>query len=126
MIEKDNFQAGIEAQLHQWHAQIESASQTIADLKEKAEKLELDAKRDFLSHIEELESKIAITKVKIDEGQEHLDSIKAAGEEAWGEIKTGSQQAWGDLAQGLNEAWDTMKTSVDQASLKIKDIISKK
>lgn len=126
MIEKENFQAGIEAQLRQWNAQIESASQTIADLKEKAGKLELDAKRDYLTHIQELENKIATAKAKMKEGQQHLDSIKAAGGEAWEEIKTGSQQAWGDLSLGLNEAWDTMKTSVDHASSRIKERIPKK
>jgi hypothetical protein len=126
MIEKDNFQAGIEAQLRQWNAQIESASHTITDLKEKAMKLELDAKRDYLIHIQELECKIATAKAKMDEGQQHLDSLKAAGEEAWEEIKTGSQQAWGDLSLGLNEAWDTMKTSVDQASSRIIERIPKK
>ena len=125
MEDRDNFQAGIERQLNQWNAQIESASQTIADLKEKAGHLESDAKRDYLAHIEELEGKIVIAKTKMEEGQQRLEIIKAAGEEAWEEIKTGSQQAWGDLALGLNEAWDTMKASVEQASSKMKERMPK-
>ena len=126
MGEKDIFQAGIEQQLRQWQTQIESASYTIADLKEKAGHVESDAKHEYLDHIQKLENKIAFAKAKIEEGQQRLESIKAAGEEAWEEIKTGSQQAWGDLTQGLNEAWDAMKTSVDQASSKIQDRIPKK
>jgi len=115
MGEKDNFQADIEQQLRQWGSQIESASQTIADLKEKAGHLESDVKLQYLDRIQELECKIADAKTKIDEGQQHLDSFKAAGEEAWDEIKTGSQ-----------EAWDAMKTSVEQASSKIQERIPKK
>ena len=126
MGNKDNFQAGIEQQLSQWNTQLEGASQTIADLKGKADQLESDAKHDYLAHIQELENKIAETKAKMDEGQQRLDTMKIAGDEAWEEIKTGSQQAWGDLALGLNEGWDALKTSVDRASSKIQDQTSKK
>ncbi len=114
MGDKDNFQSGIEQGLRQWHAQIESASQTIADLKEKANQLDIDAQQQYLDHIQKLEKKIAATKVKIGEGQQRLESYKAAGKEAWEEIKTGSQ-----------EAWEALKTSVDEASSKIQDRIPK-
>lgn len=125
MGDKDNFQFGIEQQLRQWNTQIERASQTIADLKEKAGQRESDAKSQYLQHIQELENKIATAKAKIDEGQQRLDSFKAAGEEAWDEIKTGSQQAWGDLSLGLNKAWDAMKTSIEQATSKSQNRIPK-
>ncbi len=126
MGDKENFQAGIEQQLRQWNIQLEGASQTIADLKGKADHLESDAKHDYLAHIQELEDKIAATKAKMDEGQQRLETMKFAGEEAWEEIKTGSQQAWGDLALGLNEGWAALKTSINQASSKFQDRIHEK
>ncbi len=121
MGEKNSFQMGIEQQLREWEAQIQSASQTISALKENAGNLEPDVKSEYLDQIQQLEKKIAAAKTKIHEGQQRLDSIKAASEEAWQEIKTGSQQAWNELTLGLNEAWDAMKTSVEQASTTIKD-----
>ncbi len=72
MGDRDNFQAGIAQQFRQWNTQLEGASQTIADLKGKADQLELSAKRDYLAHIQELENKIAAAEAKTDEGQSSL------------------------------------------------------
>jgi uncharacterized coiled-coil DUF342 family protein len=126
MGDKDNFQSGIEQRLRQWNTQNESASQTIAALKEQVRQLKSEAQPLYLDHNQELENKIATAKGKIDEGQQRLDSFKAVGEEIWNEIKTGGQQAWGNLALGLNEAWDSMKTSIEQVSSKTQDRIPKK
>ena len=126
MGEKDTFQVGIARQLHEWNIQLEGTLQTVANLKEKAAKLEPSAQYEYLDHIQEIESKIIATKAKIDEGQHRLESMKAAGEEAWEELKSGSQQAWSDLSVGVNEAWDAMKISVEQASSKIEEGIPKK
>ncbi|MDT7043767.1 hypothetical protein [Candidatus Nitronereus thalassa] len=126
MSDKETFQMEIEEQLEKWKSQIDSHSQKLHELKLRAEKLEAEAKLQYLEQIKELEVKIEDVKSKMGEGEHRLATIKDAGEEAWDEVKTGSQNAWEDMVRGVNKGWDEVRSSFELASSKIRDGISKK
>lgn len=126
MSEKDTFQTAAEKQLGKWKAQVKEHAQKIDELKARADKLEAEAKLQYLEQLKELEKKIESLRGNITEGEKRLDSIKEAGEEAWEELKEGSQNAWDNLVVGVNDVWAEIKSSVDLASTKIQGRMNKK
>ena len=125
MIEKQKFQTNIEKQILEWQAQMNEYSERIKEFKVKAEQLEEESKLQYLEQIQELEHRIDAVKNKIADGQQRLDTLKSAGDEAWEEVKVGSEKAWDELVQGINTAWGEVKTSLDLASSKIQDRLPK-
>lgn len=126
MSKKETFQTDIEKQLEEWKAQIAEHSSRIEELKIKAEKLEGEAKLQYLEQIKEIENKMEAVIATMTKGESRLVEIKEAGEEAWAEVKDGSQSAWNDLVVGVNTAWGEVKDSFEAASSKIQDHVSKK
>lgn len=126
MRTQETFQTNIESQLEQWNAQLEAHSQKIEELRAKAEKLENEAKVQYLAQIKELENKLEVVKSKIADGQKRLDKLKLAGQEAWEDVKVGGQSAWDEMMGGINKAWGEVKTSFDSASSKLQNRTNKK
>lgn len=90
MSTKDAYVEKMEAQMQEWHAQIQR-------LKEQAE-LEKAAVK--LSYSEQLD----VLRAKQAAAQQKLREIKSSGDSAWEELKSGAEHVWDDLKQTLDHA----------------------
>lgn len=90
MSMKDAYEKKLEAQLHEWSAEI-------AKLKAQAEDAEGDVQLEYYKQVEELRS--------MQEGAtEKLTELKDAGDNAWEDLKAGVENARNSLDAGLKSA----------------------
>ncbi len=106
----------IHQQFAQWKAHLESYRGKLGELKLKAEKLEQEAKLEYLQKLKELENKIVTAQEKLEEQEIKYENLKEVSEEAWAEFKSGGQMAWDELKTGIEGAWEEMKGGVESAS----------
>ena len=92
---KNDYQKKIEAQLHQWEAEINL-------LKAKAQNTEADAKINYQKNLEELKLKKGVA-IK------RLQEIKTSGAEAFEDLKEGAYKASAELKHGIDSALSHLK-----------------
>jgi chromosome segregation ATPase len=97
MNKKELYVEKFAARLKQWSAKID-------EYQAKGEELEADAKIEYKKQIENL-------KVKMNELEKKIISLKEPGNEAWEELKTGAEKAWEELSEAVKKAADKFKNS---------------
>ena len=80
----------VQAELNKLNAQVD-------EMKAKAAQAQADAKIQYSSQIEELQTKQVAVQMKLEE-------LQAASQDAWEDIKTGLELAWLDLQQSFQNA----------------------
>ena len=80
----------VQAELNKLNAQVD-------EMKAKAAQVQADAKIQYSSQIEELQTKQVAVQMKLEE-------LQAASQDAWEDIKTGVELAWLDLQQSFQNA----------------------
>ena len=88
---------------------IEMLQNRIADLNEKLEKLQLQAKLAEMEYREDLQSEIKRFQAKRDEITEILERMQKAGEGAWGELRKGAEQSFESMKDALKKAKSHME-----------------
>ncbi|MGB7439968.1 MAG: hypothetical protein WA919_02785 [Coleofasciculaceae cyanobacterium] len=86
-----------EAYYNKVKAEVDKVNAQIAEMNAKAEQAKADAKIQYHSQVEELETKKAAMDVKLKE-------LQLAGEDAWSEMQKGVEAAWNDLQAAFNNA----------------------
>ncbi|MEQ8756004.1 MAG: hypothetical protein RID09_21180 [Coleofasciculus sp. G1-WW12-02] len=84
------YRQNVQAELDKLNAQVE-------EMKAKAAQVQADAKIQYSSPIEELQTKQVAVQMKLEE-------LQAASQDAWEDIKTGVELAWLDLQQSFQNA----------------------
>jgi len=88
--QKTLYREKVQAELNKLNAQVD-------EMKAKAAQAQADAKIQYTSQIEELQTKqVAV--------QKQLEELQSASQDAWEDIKTGVEAAWLDLQQSFQNA----------------------
>ena len=95
MKDKELYRQKMQAQLDLWKAEL-------AKMKAKAEGASADRKLKFNQQVERLESDLK-------KGEQKLNDLAGASEEAWGSIKEGVESAWGSLRTSFSDAASKFK-----------------
>ncbi|MGK7368818.1 MAG: hypothetical protein ACNS64_01285 [Candidatus Halalkalibacterium sp. M3_1C_030] len=95
MASREEYIEKLESQLKEWNSQLD-------DLQKKAEKQSQEAKVRLNNRIDELKSKRATLKVK-------LDKIKDSGDEAFEKIKGDAEDLWADVKEGFSDIRSILK-----------------
>lgn len=95
MNEKVLYKQKKQAQLDEWHAEVDK-------LKAKASGASADAKIEINKKIENLEGKIK-------EGQAKLAGLSEVSEDAWESVKDSVESSWDSIESAFGEAADKFK-----------------
>ncbi len=69
----------------------------LAELEKKAAEVQEEMKNEYISQIDNLET-------KREEFAAKHEKLKESGEQAWDEIKTGTEKAWDELEEAIEKA----------------------
>lgn len=90
MILRESFQQKLEAQLIEWHEEIDK-------LKAKANEIEATAKMEYELHIQSLEASCR-------SAQKKLNELQQAKDDAWLDLKSGVEKSWSELGHSIKSA----------------------
>ena len=121
METKKTYEGRIDDLMKEWKTQLHLYEAKLQGLKDQAEKLDKERRNDVLEKVAILEEKIGSAKVKLEEGRNRLEKIRAANDDAWEDLKTGGQMAWEDLKAGVEKAWEDMSQAFDSATTRLSD-----
>lgn len=74
---------------------LDDLDQRIEELKQRGDKLEGEAKKEYENRLHDLREKRR-------ESQRKLDEVQAAGEEKWQQLKDEAEHAWKSLGNSFN------------------------
>ncbi|MEZ5738909.1 MAG: hypothetical protein R3E68_05205 [Burkholderiaceae bacterium] len=95
MNSKESFEKTMQAQMDQWHAEMEK-------LKAKAAGAQADARVEYQKQID------------------HLQKLQQDGLAKMAEFRAASDDAWRDLRVGMESAWEAMGNAMKAASSRFK------
>jgi hypothetical protein len=86
-----------EAFKQKMEAELELAQAKLDQFKAKAKSSAADARIKYTKQVDELEQKVAATRVRLKE-------LGEAGDDAWEQLKDGVESAWGALSAAIRDA----------------------